>query len=341
MVVFRQGLSLETSLNFPKEFCLYLSQIKECSMSDLQITSPSNNAGFDRQKPATFKGTATNGIVTVQLLADGKYDLGRDDVDASGFWAITYPGFNQAGNRQITVIGFDKDNQRQEVVSIDIVVSAPDFQLGIDVSNYDGNVVWRKVKQAGYAFVFVKATEGLTFKDQYFPTNWAGIKQVGIIRGAYHFFRPAKDAKQQAENFLSYVGEIEDDDLPPVLDLEHYPASVENEWKNITKAQRIKVIKAWLETVESATQRKSIIYTSQGFWGSYLDGVKDFADHPLWVAHYTSKPQPTQPDEWAEWAFWQYTDKGEVPGIAESQEDLDRFNGSYSDLLEFIKSTKL
>jgi hypothetical protein len=96
--------------------------IMEDSM--LLITSPNNNAHFDIQKPATFKGKAANGIVTVKLWADDTWELGSDDVDASGFWSITYPGFNQAGNRKITAIGFDSSNQNQAVTSINILVSA-------------------------------------------------------------------------------------------------------------------------------------------------------------------------------------------------------------------------
>ena len=90
----------------------------------LQITNPSNNANFNPQKPVSFKGTATNEIVTVKLLADDQWDLGSDQVDTNGFWSITYSGFTKIGDRKITAIGFDSSNQEKAVTSIHILISA-------------------------------------------------------------------------------------------------------------------------------------------------------------------------------------------------------------------------
>ncbi len=88
----------------------------------LQITSPNNNDDFDRLKPVTFKGTAANGIVKGELLADDQWPLGKNDVDSEGFWSLTFSGFNQAGKRKITAIGFDSSNQEQAKTSIYIDV---------------------------------------------------------------------------------------------------------------------------------------------------------------------------------------------------------------------------
>src|SRR5581483_7236413 len=65
----------------------------------------------------------------------------------------------------------------------------PNNPKGIDVSHYQGTINWTSVKNSGVSFAFIKATEGLTIKDQDFDANWAGAKAVGIVRGAYHFAR--------------------------------------------------------------------------------------------------------------------------------------------------------
>lgn len=70
-----------------------------------------------------------------------------------------------------------------------------------------------------------------------------------------------------------------------------------------------------------------------------MSGVKDFSDHPLWVANFTSKPKPLIPNEWKEHKIWQFSDTTEVPGIPAANEDGDRFNGSLADLLAFIPTT--
>lgn len=88
----------------------------------LQITNPNNNDDFNRLKPVTFKGTATNDIAKVELLADDQWPLGKNDVDSGGFWSVTFSGFNQAGKRKITATGFDSSNQEKTKTSIYIDV---------------------------------------------------------------------------------------------------------------------------------------------------------------------------------------------------------------------------
>ena len=52
---------------------------------------------------------------------------------------------------------------------------------GIDVSHYQGTVNWPKVKAAGIKFAFAKATEGMTWIDPQLVTNWAGMKNAGLV----------------------------------------------------------------------------------------------------------------------------------------------------------------
>ena len=92
--------------------------------------------------------------------------------------------------------------------------------LGIDVSHYQGDVNWFAVAGGGVKFAFAKATEGNTWVDTRFTQNWSRIQEVGLVRGAYHFGRPGRDAETQAVHFASVVGPLGFNDLPPVLDIE-------------------------------------------------------------------------------------------------------------------------
>jgi hypothetical protein len=110
----------------------------------LQITSPNNNDDFDRLKPVTFKGKADNGIVKVQLLADDQWPLGKNDVDSGGEWSVTFSGFNQAGKRKITAIGFDSSNQEQVKTSIYIdVVSGLEKIIQVAAKSEIARYNWR------------------------------------------------------------------------------------------------------------------------------------------------------------------------------------------------------
>lgn len=310
----------------------------------IQFTSPSDESVFHLLTPVEFKGKSDNKISQISFFA-GAFWLG-DIQPVSGEWVFRYPGFNQAGRRTIKAVGHDASGAEVESASIEIVLSnmsAAGFEPGIDVSDFDGFVDWVKVRNAGYSFAFAKATEGGTFRASTFSGNWTRIKGAGLIRGAYHFFRPTVDPVVQAKHFLKTVADVdplEPDDLPPVLDLEHFPKSVEAQWASLQLSDRVKRVKQWIDHVEEALQRKPMIYTSYGFWDQFMKGVTDFASYPLWVANYTSKPQPALPTPWKSWQFWQFTDSTEVPGIPNPAEDGNRFNGSISDLEKFIKSTR-
>jgi len=169
-----------------------------------------------------------------------------------------------------------------------------------------------QVKNIKLGFAFIKATEGIGNTDPQFRRNWKKSKDVGIIRGAYHFFLTTKDARMQAENFIKVV-DLKPGDLPPVLDVE--------QTNGISKELIKKEIKTWLDIVENNYHVKPIIYTYIDFYKQNLgDG---FDDYPLWVAHYY---QPRQPRIQRDWVFWQHNDNGRVNGIL-SPVDFNVYSG--------------
>lgn len=186
---------------------------------------------------------------------------------------------------------------------------------GIDVSDYQGTVNWSAVASSGIEFAITKATEGGTFVADSFSRNWSGIQQVGLVRGAYHFFRPRTDALAQADLFLDIV-KLQPGDLPAVLDIET------DDGVDPTRIQAS--MRSWLYRVEQATGRRPIIYTYPGFW-ERLGNWKEFADYPLWIAHYTSEPRPWVPGGWRTWTMWQFTDRGSVNGVVGGV-DVNSFN---------------
>src|SRR5690348_8172409 len=91
---------------------------------------------------------------------------------------------------------------------------------GFDVSHHQNTITWTDIPAAEVKFCFIKATDGAHGKDKNFEANWDGAQSVGIIRGAYHFFRPHSLVAEQVSSFLTQVGALDLNDLPPVLDLE-------------------------------------------------------------------------------------------------------------------------
>ena len=198
-----------------------------------------------------------------------------------------------------------------------------DAVKGIDVSHRQNDVDWARVAAAGVRFCYIKATEGEGFKDVRFQENFDGAKAAGLVRGAYHFFRPGKDAEAQAESFLHVVSSLSPGDLPPVLDVEVGTA------KDATSI--LDGIQSWVEAVENVLGRQPILYTYPSFWTQTLRGSARFSGYLLWVAHYTFKPAPTLPRGFDDYVFWQFSEQGQVDGIT-GNVDLDRFHGSLDDL---------
>lgn len=314
----------------------------------VEITSPANLSQFKLRDAVSFQGSADATVVRVELFAE-QYLLSKIAV-INNSWSVLYP-FNQPGKRRIIVKGFDAANRQVASDAIDIllvhssVLGNPNASvLGIDVSNHNPPVDWQAVKNANISFAFAKATEGATFKDKTFTTNWSGMKAAGIMRGAYHFFRPVKTAEEQVDNFLQVVKKVlEPGDLPPVLDLEPWPEQVGIDWKNLAFNERINRVKTWLEKVENATGEKPIIYTLASFWKEYMRDSQEFTDYPLWVAHFTSKPQPDVPaNNWGGngYTIWQHTESGRVSGVS-GPVDRNRFNGSFENLVALASSERI
>ena len=152
--------------------------------------------------------------------------------------------------------------------------SPQDLARGVDVSKNQGVVAWPAVAEAGYAFTFVKATDGQDYVDPMFAQNWEGAQAAGLLRGAYHFFRAEDDPDVQAQWFWKTVGGK--NELPLVVDVEEsMEQSASTVIANLTR---------FLDSLQQWTGKPPMIYTDPGFWNGL--GTSAFGGYPLWVAEY-------------------------------------------------------
>ena len=199
---------------------------------------------------------------------------------------------------------------------------------GIDVSYWQGTIDWNAVAGDGIEFAFIRVSDGLTYYDTEFQTNWANARAAGIVRGAYQYFRPGEDAVAQAQLLLSEMGSLQAGDLPPVIDVETTDG--------YSATQVADAVSDWIYTVETETGRMPIIYTGSYFWESSV-ATADFEDYPLWVANWHASC-PDTPDYWNHWEFWQTSCTGWVNGIS-GNVDTNLFNGDLATLLAFAEGT--
>lgn len=196
-----------------------------------------------------------------------------------------------------------------------VTISTPIFAFGpssntiyegIDISSWQKNVNFSKVKNSGIDIVYIKSSEGTRYIDPYFESNYKNAKANGLKVGFYHYVtaRNVTQAKEQA-NFFARIISGKQIDCKLAMDFESFG--------NLSVSQINEISKVFLETLESATKTSPIIYSNaysaREIFSSSLN------KYPLWVANYgVSKPGSN--GKWSSWVGWQYTSTGRVDGIS-------------------------
>ncbi|KAB1155446.1 GH25 family lysozyme [Micromonospora sp. DT46] len=211
---------------------------------------------------------------------------------------------------------------------------------GIDVSHYQGAINWTSVRNAGIQFAFIKATEGTSYKDPRFNTNYVAAYNAGVIRGAYHFARPNISSGAVQANYLASNGGAWSADsrtLPAALDLEANPYAGGYCYGLSTTGMR-NWVQDFLNTYRARTGRYAVIYTTTSWWNQCTGSWSaPWANHPLWVARWSSTVGAL-PAGAPFWSFWQYTDRGSVAGISGGV-DRNHWNGDRSRLIALANNT--
>ncbi|MED1205317.1 GH25 family lysozyme [Heyndrickxia acidicola] len=185
---------------------------------------------------------------------------------------------------------------------------------GVDVSSYQGKVDWSQFEKQGVRFAFIKATEGSSFVDKYFKTNWQNAEKTNIRVGAYHFFSYDSAGKTQAENYIRTVP-ANQKGLPPVIDLEFYG----NKEKNPPNPDKvIKELQTMVKMLNQHYHKRVIIYATQKSYNMYLKG--NLAHCDVWISNVYTKPLLLDNRGWA---FWQYTNRGRLTGHSGKKNSLD------------------
>jgi GH25 family lysozyme M1 (1,4-beta-N-acetylmuramidase) len=210
---------------------------------------------------------------------------------------------------------------------------------GIDISHFQGSINWTSVHNAGNQFAYMKATEGTTYKDPTFNTNYPASFHAGLVRGAYHFALPDRSSgATQANYFASNGGAWSRDNqtLPGMLDIEYNPYGAT--CYGLSQSAMVAWIHDFINTYHARTTRWAVIYTTTNWWTTCTGNNGGFANNsPLALARYASSPGAL-PAGWTFYTFWQYTSSGSVSGISGAV-DRDLFNGTQARLVALANNT--
>lgn len=198
-------------------------------------------------------------------------------------------------------------------------------KLGIDVSKWNKEIDFQKVKEAGIEFVIIRigyrgSKTGVLVEDPYFYKNLKGAKEAGLLVGVYFFTQAINETEaiEEASAVLSLLGD-ETLDYPIFIDTESSGGRADS----LDVATRTAVCDAFCKTIEKNGYHAGV-YASRSWFYNKLNDDK-LSAFVRWLAEYREKPLYT-----GKYEIWQYTSNGSVPGI-EGRVDL---NQSYIEIQE-------
>ena len=182
-------------------------------------------------------------------------------------------------------------------------------QIGIDVSKWQGDIDFSKLKNAGVEFVIIRVgssngINGENFVDSKFIQNIKNANSIGIPVGVYFYSyansvdRAVSDAKWIIEQLKDYKV-----DLPIAFDWENWGSfnKYELSFFGLTN-----IAKKFMDTVKDAGY-DAMLYSSK----TYLENIWMSVDYPVWLAHYTKNTNYT-----GDYSYWQLCSNGRVEGIS-------------------------
>lgn len=195
------------------------------------------------------------------------------------------------------------------------------IRKGVDVSYYQGDINWKKVKADGYDFAIIRlgfrgyGEEGTLNLDKTYHQNMKGAIKAGLDVGVY-FFAQAINEEEAWEEAKFVLDALEGYHLtmPVVYD----PETIESDearTDTVSGKQFTKNAAMFCRTIEDAGY-DAMIYSNL-IWESEKFDMGKLKNYPFWYADYEKIPQTPY-----DFVMWQYTSSGKVDGI-EGRVDLN------------------
>ena len=285
-------------------------------------TAPAIWLGSSYTITVPFNGNLRDKITCIDDTDDNPncYIEGNYDTSTVGTYNLTYIAIDKYGNKNdkkftLTVrkpmTTSNKSTSKPTKIPFSSVIENyknENTLVGIDVSTWQGDINFDKLKESGVEFAIIrvgskKGTGKEYFLDNKFTRNIEGFNRVGIPVGIY-FYSYSGSKEEAIEDANWVIEQIKNYkvDLPIAYDWE--------DWSSLNKYHLSKLslsnnAKAFLDTIKK-NGYKAMLYGSK----NYLESVWINTEYPTWLAHYTSKTNYA-----GDYLFWQFANTGVVNGI--------------------------
>ena len=175
----------------------------------------------------------------------------------------------------------------------------------IDISTWQTDVDFEKVKAAGIRAVIIRAGYGreAAQKDDQFENHYRGARAAGLYVGAY-WYSYAYSMEGTAAEARACLACIQGKrfDLPVYYDME------EESQKSLGRSLLTQMTECFCDLIRAGGFRPGV-YSNPDWFENYHDYDLLSAKYSIWLAHWASAHQLACD-------IWQYSDRGSVPGIS-------------------------
>ena len=287
---------------------------------------------YDDEAPVVFSGTnktVTKGytgdicdVITygdnydgnINCVVDGNYDFNK-----IGTYKLKFNLSDNSNNTKevnVTLNVVEKTNNSSSTSTKktyfkDVLTkyNASNVEFGIDVSKWQGDIDFQKVKDAGATFVMMrigvqKKAQGELEIDPYYLKNIQNAKDAGLKVGVYLYsIATNKEEAIEHANWVLKTLDNEKLELPIVFDWENW-----SKWNSYKMSFHDinEVVNSYIKTVKNAGY-EGMLYSSK----FYLETIwTNKNNYPVWLAHYTEKTSYT-----GKYIMWQLCNNGRIDGI--------------------------
>lgn len=265
-----------------------------------------------------YEKSLTDVIISVDNYDDApkREIIGEYDFNKVGSYNLVYKVTDNSGNFTtkdftLNVVPKRKSTPSNSYIAFSDALKdykTDNTELGIDVSKWQGEIDFKKVKEAGAEFVMIRighqdGFDGEYIIDPYFEQNIKNAKENGLKVGVY-FYSYANSNEEAKKQVAWVVNNLKDYklDLPIVYDWESW--SNFNSM-NVSLYKFNEIAATFLEEIEK-NNYEPMLYSSK----NYLENIWANQEHKVWLAHYTNKTNYQ-----GEYYIWQMCSDGRIAGI--------------------------
>lgn len=186
--------------------------------------------------------------------------------------------------------------------------------LGVDLSEFQGDVDFEAMKNAGVEYVMLRiggryyGDDGGLYEDKNFDTYYENAQAAGLKIGAYFFSQAncTEDAAQEASYSISKLNGRKLD-FPIAFDWENI-AEGDARTDNVTGDELTALAETFCDTITGAGY-KAIVYSNTSQMLIMYD-FETMKDYDFWLADYREFPTM-----YYKFDMWQYSKDGTIAGV--------------------------